>query len=170
MRVQKWLVSLRKDLNLCQNDSSRCEKTRIRAKMTPLTTKKTGYVQIYVICAKKTWICVGKRDIFKTYTSGPPSLTTKRPKYVQMRRVYVCVNICIYIQERHLGPACWGTSFADYRLFYMALLQKRPMILRSLLIVATTCPCSWTCEGPEHVVATISRLLKIIGLFCKRAI
>jgi len=28
-------------------------------------------------------------------------------------------------------------SFAEYRLFYRALLQKRPMILRSLLIVAT---------------------------------
>jgi len=28
-------------------------------------------------------------------------------------------------------------SFADYRLFYRAVLQKRPSILRSLLIVAT---------------------------------
>jgi len=28
-------------------------------------------------------------------------------------------------------------SFAEYRLFYRALLQKRPIFLRSLLIVAT---------------------------------
>ena len=28
-------------------------------------------------------------------------------------------------------------SFAEYSLFYRSLLQKRPMILRSLLIVAT---------------------------------
>jgi len=28
----------------------------------------------------------------------------------------------------------WGGSFAEYRLFYMALLQKRPIIFRSLLI------------------------------------
>jgi len=28
-------------------------------------------------------------------------------------------------------------SFAEYRLFYRALLQKRPVILRSSLIVAT---------------------------------
>ena len=28
-------------------------------------------------------------------------------------------------------------SFAEYRLFYRALLQKRPIILRSLLVVAT---------------------------------
>jgi len=34
-------------------------------------------------------------------------------------------------------------SFAEYRLFYRALLQKRPIILKSLLIVAT----------PYHVVA-----------------
>jgi len=50
----------------------------------------------------------------------------------------------------------------------MALLQKRPIILRSLLIVArhithcTVLQC--------HSAATISRLLRIIGLFCKRAL
>jgi len=32
-------------------------------------------------------------------------------------------------------------SFAEYRLFYRALLQKRPIILRSLLIVATPYQC-----------------------------
>ena len=31
-------------------------------------------------------------------------------------------------------------SFAEYRLFYRALLQKRPIIVRSLLIVATPYP------------------------------
>jgi len=30
-----------------------------------------------------------------------------------------------------------NVSFAEYRLFYRPLLQKRPIILRSLLIVAT---------------------------------
>jgi len=30
-------------------------------------------------------------------------------------------------------------SFAEYRLFYRALLQKRPIILRSLLIIAAGC-------------------------------
>jgi len=30
--------------------------------------------------------------------------------------------------------------FAEYRLFYRALLQKRPLFLRSLLIVATPYP------------------------------
>jgi len=42
----------------------------------------------------------------------------------------------------HAGLACTSTlwnnvSFAEYRLFYRALLQKRPVILRNLLIEAT---------------------------------
>jgi len=95
----------------------------------------------------------------------------------------------------------------EYCLFYMALLQKRPVILRRLLIVATpysvlfsliiiqseyclfymalfakeTCDFkeppnrshplfSLNNDQTEYGVATISRLLKIIGLFCKRAL
>jgi len=38
---------------------------------------------------------------------------------------------------RLVGSLNLHVSFAKYRLFYKALLQKRPMILRSLLIVAT---------------------------------
>ena len=49
--------------------------------------------------------------------------------------------------------------FAEYGLFYRALLQKRHIISRNLLIVAT-----------PYGEATISRLLKLIGLFCKRAL
>ena len=37
---------------------------------------------------------------------------------------------------RLVGSLQLYDSFAEYRLFYRALLQKRPMILRSLLIVA----------------------------------
>jgi len=36
-----------------------------------------------------------------------------------------------------VGSLELDASFAEYRLFYRALLQKRPIILRSLLIVAT---------------------------------
>ena len=49
-------------------------------------------------------------------------------------------------------------SFAEYSLFYMALLQKRPITLRSLLIVS------------RYGVATISRLPKNIGRICKRTL
>jgi len=38
---------------------------------------------------------------------------------------------------RLVGSLKWKVSFPEYRLFYGALLQKRPIILRSLLIVAT---------------------------------
>jgi len=38
---------------------------------------------------------------------------------------------------RLVGSLKLHVSFAEYSLFYMALLQKRPIILRSLLIVAT---------------------------------
>ena len=52
---------------------------------------------------------------------------------------------------RVVGSLKWHVSFAEYRLFYRALLQKRPMILRGLLIVATPykilkglhCPHTW---------------------------
>ena len=38
---------------------------------------------------------------------------------------------------RLVGSLKLQVSFTEYRLFYRALLQKRPVILRSLLIVAT---------------------------------
>jgi len=38
---------------------------------------------------------------------------------------------------RLVGSIKMWVSFAEYRLFYRALLQTRPIILRSLLIVAT---------------------------------
>jgi len=57
-------------------------------------------------------------------------------------------------------------SFAEYSLFYRALLQKRLVILRSLRIEAPHSTVAQECYG----VASIRRLLKIIGLFCKRAL
>ena len=44
--------------------------------------------------------------------------------------VCVCVCVCVDSLESYV-------SFAEYSLFYRALLQKRPIILRSLLLVAT---------------------------------
>ena len=49
---------------------------------------------------------------------------------------------------RLVGSLKLQVSFAEYRLFYRAPLQKRPIILRSLLIVATPYPFSlalWAC-------------------------
>ena len=66
--------------------------------------------------------------------------------------IYVCVCffVCVYVCVgsafdcisgmgwlRLVGSFKLWVSFAEYRLFYRVFLQKRPMILRSLLIVAT---------------------------------
>ena len=83
---------------------------------------------------------------------------------------------------------------AEYPLFYRALLHKRAVILRSLLIVATPyyiyayqnfrllyvhffLYCSIyaylskrSSGETRYGVATISRLFKMIGLFCKRVL
>jgi len=40
-------------------------------------------------------------------------------------------------EHKTVGSFKLYVSFAEYSLFYRALLQKRPVILRSLLIVAT---------------------------------
>jgi len=45
-----------------------------------------------------------------------------------------------------VGSLKLQVSFAEYSLFYRALLQKRPIILRSLLIVATP----YVCVYREH--------------------
>ena len=60
--------------------------------------------------------------------------------------VWVCQcveRILLRIDKHNMGWLRWvgsiklQVSFAEYHLFYRALLQKRPIILRSLLIVAT---------------------------------
>jgi len=50
-------------------------------------------------------------------------------------------------------------SFAEYRLFYRALLQKRPSILRSLLIQAT--PHRKTCSQQVFDAASEKKNLKV---------
>ena len=53
-------------------------------------------------------------------------------------RSYVNMYVCMPVGWlRLVGSIKLQVSFAEYRLFYRALLQKRPIILRSLLIVAT---------------------------------
>ena len=58
---------------------------------------------------------------------------------------------------RLVGSLGLWVSFTEYSLFYMALLQKRPITLRCLLIVAT-----------PYGGATIGGLFKFLCLFCTR--
>ena len=54
------------------------------------------------------------------------------------RHLHICTSAHMYVGWlRLVGPAKLQVSFAEYRLFYRALLQKRPRILRCPLIVAT---------------------------------
>jgi len=94
----------------------------------------------------------------------------------------VCIHISKYVYMgwlRLVGSLKLQVSLAGYSRFYRTLLQKRLIISRRILIVATPYP--WhessiyahiyiddSCHG--YGVATISILLKIIGLFCKRAL
>ena len=58
---------------------------------------------------------------------------------------------------RVVGSLKLQVSFAEYRRFYRSLLQKRPIILRSLLFVAT----------PYRIVCVEHMCLSITGLFCR---
>jgi len=60
-----------------------------------------------------------------------------------------------------VGSIKLQVSFAEYSLFYRALLQKRPVILAHDLPDAHDL-------SYLNGVATVSRIDKIIGLFCKR--
>jgi len=56
----------------------------------------------------------------------------------EKEREYVCVRENTAMGWlRLVGSLKLQVSFAEYTFFYRALLQKRPIILRSLLIVAT---------------------------------
>jgi len=87
----------------------------------------------------------------------------------------ICTYIYVYILMIHVMGMGWLRLY----IFYRALLQKRPIILRRILIVATPYPwhessiyiCAYiddSCHG--YGVATISILLEIISLSQKSPI
>jgi len=88
---------------------------------------------------------------------------------------------------RLVGFLKWPVSFAEYSLFYRALLQTRPIILRSLLIVATlydfVCVyrgyvlkdlcCAWYRVAMTHTMHYLDRLISAKEpcnqwLFCEK--
>ena len=60
--------------------------------------------------------------------------------------------------------------FGRHSLFYRALLQKRPILLRSLLIIATPPHMQITMLAVDNVGGTefFADIVSFIGLFCKR--
>jgi len=67
------------------------------------------------------------------YVAGPP----REHEVIGCQKISLHMFACYGVGWlRLVGTLKLDVSFAEYRLFYWALLQKRPMILRSLLIVA----------------------------------
>ena len=64
--------------------------------------------------------------------------------------------------QRLVGSLKLQFSFAEYRLFHRALLQKRPIILRIRLVVRTQ-RLGLSGGGP-----VLQNIVSFIGLFCKR--
>ena len=63
----------------------------------------------------------------------------EREQQGQKRSTYMSAQVCSRAMRWLLlvGSLNFWISFAEYSLFYRALLQKSPIILRSLIIVAT---------------------------------
>ena len=65
-------------------------------------------------------------------------------------RIHVSTSITTMGWLRLVGSLKLQISFGEYRLFDRALLQKRPVILRSLLIVATPYINAYTCISTSN--------------------
>jgi len=69
---------------------------------------------------------------------------------------------------RWVGSLKLQVFFAEYSLFYRALLKKRPIILRSLLIVATPYERGHDMGHAMKYRSLLQNIVSFIGLFCKR--
>jgi len=87
---------------------------------------------------------------------------------LQLRGSYESSPPCTLLHTRYISHIAIGwlrlvgslklyVSFAEYRLFYRALLQKRPIVLRSLLIVAT--PYTWMSHDYPFNTRVVRRML-----------
>ena len=84
-----------------------------------------------VSTGKVLWCCLSTKSHVKL-------LTLILYKQRQNKNTYIGVMAAENMGWlRLVGSLKRYVCFAEYRLFYRALLQKRPVILRSLLIVAT---------------------------------
>jgi len=68
-----------------------------------------------------------------SYESSPPCTYIPFSRYNMNTHSYFHMGGLWWV-----GALKWYVSFAEYSLFHRALLQKRPVILRSLLIVSTS--------------------------------
>ena len=118
--LRNWLAGSKTVVSTSRNHPvTRCN--TIRTQECLLRASVLGDLGVTcAVCCSAT-LCVWEPVFFR-----PPLLTL-----AQLSN-FVCRGFL-----RLVGSFKSQVSFAKYRLFYRALLQKRPMILRSLLIVAT---------------------------------
>ena len=92
---------------------------------------------------------VSYKSLLQNIVSFIGLLCAKETYNSHTSHVYQDTCITIYAHMgwlRLVGSLKLYVSFAEYRLFYRALLRKRPIILRSLLTVATTPYCVHECH------------------------
>jgi len=101
------------------------------------------YIHVYVYIIGLIWSSLERKTLQRAERSvGRVCRFRKRTLLVYNVYSYTCMYhrapfIYMYMGWlRFVGSLKFEVSFAEYRLFYRALLQKRPIILRSLLIVA----------------------------------
>jgi len=92
---------------------------------------------------------------FAEYRLFYRSLLQKRPVIVHAQQAPLVTMGWL----RVVGALQLYITFAEYRLFYRSLLQKRPVIVHVQQAPLVTLH--------DYGVATSSRLLKIIGFFCR---
>jgi len=85
---------------------------------------------IETLCKLKKW---SEPDV----ENCNPLINTVHPKQLETLWTQITHEQLYMGWLQVVGSLKWQVSFAEYRLFYRALLQKRPIILRSLPIVAT---------------------------------
>jgi len=70
--------------------------------------------------------------------------------------------------------AFWTDIDHVLKILFWEVLKSNEFCIRQIIVVylqsAGNSALSWKAEDSRYVVASISRLLKIIGLFCKRAL
>jgi len=124
-------------------------------------------------------LCVRRRDvatrISKWVLLHDPGILSHGclyiDSYVRVTWLFICstwfVHMCDvihrYLPRLSFICATQRSRCVAHSLFYKALLQKKPTILRRTLI------CMWMCTHVYwYVVSLLQNIVSFIGLFCKR--
>ena len=112
-----------------------------------LYTRETCVLETYRICIHISQFLM----FYPNIMISPAPLNATRSVFLFSSQFLIpCPDIIGWL--RLVGSFKLQVSFAEYRLLYRALLQKRPMILRSLLIVATPYDqCYTTTQNMSHI-------------------